>query len=179
MRMFQQEEFATALKKEWRSRLTLMQPTVTNTGGLARRPKNLGGAAPWLVAVLRGAAWGEESAETLLNEMAEEVDARLEEDAIAAADAVAGRRSVAQHPCRYPPRRRLKLTGVLVVQRGKADDCRGGHGDAGGGLGGRGGYRSRGRGAEKPLHPERDVRPEVMAVTSAPSLASNFFSGTG
>ena len=56
MRMFQQEEFATALKKEWRSRLTLMQPTVTNTGGLARRPKNLGGAAPWLVAVLRGAA---------------------------------------------------------------------------------------------------------------------------
>ena len=117
--MFQQEEFATALKKEWRSRLTLMQPTVTNTGGLARRPKNLGGAAPWLVAVLRGAAWGEESAETLLNEMAEEVDARLEEDAIAAADAVAGRRSVAQHPCRCPPRRRLKLTGVLVVQRGQ------------------------------------------------------------
>ena len=87
--MFQQEEFATALKKEWRSRLTLMQPTVTNTGALARRPRNLGGAAPWLVAVLRGAAWGEESAETLLNEMAEEVDARLEEDAIAAADAVA------------------------------------------------------------------------------------------
>ena len=117
--MFQQEEFATALKKEWRSRLTLMQPTVTNTGGLARRPKNLGGAAPWLVAVLRGAAWGEDSAETLLNEMAEEVDARLEEDAIAAADAVAGRRSVAQHPCRCPPRRRLKLTGVLVVQRGQ------------------------------------------------------------
>ena len=65
-------------------------------------------------AVLRGAAWGEESAETLLNEMAEEVDATLEGDAVAAAEAVAGKRSVAQHPCRYPPRRRLKLTGVLV-----------------------------------------------------------------
>jgi hypothetical protein len=64
-------ELAGVLHQRWRSRLTMMQPVVTAMEGTPRRPRNLGGAGPWLVQVLRGCAWEDEHAQLVLEQLSE------------------------------------------------------------------------------------------------------------
>ena len=87
------DALTTALRTRWRSRLIKQQQQpVTDMQGKARRPGHYGGAGPWLTAVLRGCAWRDPTAESLLDQVAEELDSVLTNDAVAAAEALSGRR---------------------------------------------------------------------------------------
>ena len=63
------DKLGEVLRQRWRARLTLMQPPTTEMHGTPRRPAHFGGVGPWLVAVLRGCAWQDQTAETLLDQV--------------------------------------------------------------------------------------------------------------
>ena len=65
------KDIGTVLHRRWRRKLTEVEPRITEMQGVARRPRNLGGAGPWLVQLLRGVAWGDGNAQLLLEQLSE------------------------------------------------------------------------------------------------------------
>ena len=106
------DDIAAVLRQNWKSQLTMMQPVVTDMGGAPRREKNLGGAGPWLVQVLRGVAWQDADAQTMLEQLSEAVDYALTQDATAAAQAVAGER--VRKPAEAPGAAAAAVVGAVA-----------------------------------------------------------------
>ncbi len=66
-----ERDVGSVLQRRWRSKLAEVEPRITEMQGIPRRPRNLGGAGPWLVQLLRGVAWGDSNAELLLEQLSE------------------------------------------------------------------------------------------------------------
>ena len=64
-------DVGSVLHRRWRRKLTEAEPRITEMQGVPRRPRNLGGAGPWLVQLLRGVAWGDGNAQLLLEQLSE------------------------------------------------------------------------------------------------------------